>query len=112
MASNLPPANGKTTYCKATSLPKGEVWFTCRQRIESGAPCDWSMSWILARLSLVTVSNQRRPTQAWQPKAAKVSRPVDTSSITPWEFMTKVTSDTTPNSWEKVDGSRGGSFIV
>ena len=96
----------------ATSLPTGERWFTCRQRITSGAPWEVSISWILPRLSLVTVSIQRRPTQDWQPKAASVSRPVETSSITPCGSMTKVTSDTTPNNWEKVDGSKEGSFML
>ena len=64
------------------------------------------------RLSVVTVSIQRRPIQAWQPNAAKVSRPVETSSITPCRSMTKVTSDTTPSNWDKVDGSNEGSFML
>ena len=64
------------------------------------------------RRSLVTVSIQRRPIHDWQPKAAKVSRPVDTSSITPCGSMTKVTSDTTPNNCENVDGSKEGSFML
>jgi hypothetical protein len=40
-----------------------------------------------------------------------VSCPVDTSSIMPFGLMTKLTSETKPNSFEKVMASRSAKFI-
>jgi hypothetical protein len=59
---------------------------------------------------VVTVSIQGRPIQDWQISAAGVSRPVETSSITPCESRTKVTSDTKPSNWDRIDGFNEGSF--